>query len=67
MRCMDPDLEVRVEGDTRIIIAKPDTDMWVIYQKDPYSPNLLLTDTWLAPSVTHRLPNFGREPFRPIE
>ena len=40
------ELDMRVEGNS-IIVAKPDSDMWVIYEKSEESPDLVLTGSWL--------------------
>ena len=45
------DIEVKFDG-TEIIVTKPGTDFMLAYRKRSDSPNLVLTRSWLAPTVS---------------
>ena len=45
------DLHVELAGD-EIIVTKPDTGMLTAYRKSPDRPNLILTRSWVEPTVT---------------
>ena len=45
------ELDVTVEGSS-IIVARPDSDMWVVYEKQLDSPDLVLTESWMKPTET---------------
>jgi hypothetical protein len=44
------DIEVKFDG-AEIIVTKPGTDFMLAYRKRPDSPNLVLTRSWLEPTV----------------
>jgi hypothetical protein len=44
------DIEVKFDGN-EIIVTKPGTDFMLAYRKRPDSPNLVLTRSWLEPTV----------------
>jgi hypothetical protein len=35
-----------------IVVTKPDSDMMIAYRKAPDRPNLVLTRSWLEPTVS---------------
>jgi hypothetical protein len=45
------DLQVELDGD-EIVVTKPDTDMMTAYRKAPDRPNLVLTRSWVQPTVS---------------
>ena len=45
------DLHVKFDGH-EIIVTRPETDMMTAYRKRPDSPNLVLTRSWLEPTVS---------------
>ena len=45
------DLDVKFDGH-EIIVTRPGTDMMTAYRKWPDSPNLVLTRSWLEPTVS---------------
>ena len=45
------DIEVKFHG-KEIIVTKPGTDFMLAYRKRPDSPNLVLTRTWVEPTVS---------------
>jgi hypothetical protein len=45
------DLHVKFD-DHEIIVTRPGTDMMTAYRKRPDSPNLVLTRSWLEPTVS---------------
>jgi len=44
-------LHVELDGD-EIVVTKPDSDMMTAYRKAPDRPNLVLTRSWLEPTVS---------------
>ncbi len=44
-------LHVELDGD-EIVVTKPETDMMTAYRKAPDRPNLVLTPSWLGPTVS---------------
>jgi hypothetical protein len=44
-------LHVELDRD-EIVVTKPDTDMMTAYRKAPDRPNLVLTRSWLEPTVS---------------
>ena len=44
------DIEVKFDG-KEIIVTRPGTDMMTAYRKAPDRPNLILTRSWLDPTV----------------
>jgi hypothetical protein len=45
------DLHVELRGD-EIVVTRPGTDFMTLYRKRPNSPNLVLTRSWLEPTVS---------------
>ena len=45
------DLHVKFDG-REIIVIRPGTDMMTAYRKAPDRPNLVLTRSWLEPTVS---------------
>ena len=45
------DLHVKFDGH-EIIVTRPGTDMMTAYRKAPDRPNLVLTRSWLEPTVS---------------
>jgi hypothetical protein len=45
------DLHVELDGD-EIVVTRPDADMITAYRKAPDRPNLVLTRSWLEPTVS---------------
>ena len=45
------DLHVKFDGH-EIIITRPGTDMMTAYRKAPDRPNLILTRSWIEPTVS---------------
>ena len=45
------DLHIKFDGH-EIIITRPGTDMMTAYRKRPDSPNLVLSRSWLEPTVS---------------
>jgi hypothetical protein len=43
-----------MEGDDTIIVSKPGTEFLVAYQMRPSEPFLIMTHTWLAPTIMSR-------------
>ena len=44
-------LYVELDGD-EIVVTKPASDMMIAYRKAPDRPNLVLTRSWLEPTVS---------------
>ncbi len=44
------DIEVKFDGE-EIIVTRPDTDFMLAYRKRPDQPNLVLTRSWVEPTV----------------
>jgi hypothetical protein len=44
-------LQVAVEGDDTIIGSKPGTEFLVAYRMRPHEPFLIMTHSWLAPTI----------------
>jgi hypothetical protein len=44
-------LHDELDGD-EIVVTKPDSDMMIAYRKAPDRPNLVLTRSWLEPTVS---------------
>jgi hypothetical protein len=59
------ELQVDVEGDETIIVSKPGTEFLVAYQMRPDEPFLIMTHSWLAPTIMSReITNFRAKAFR---
>ena len=60
------DLHVKFDGH-EIIVTRPGTDMMTAYRKAPDKPNLILTRSWVQPTVTSpEISEFrAPTPFRP--
>jgi hypothetical protein len=48
------EIQVDVENDDTIIVTKPGTEFLVAYQMRPNEPSLIMTHTWLAPTIMSR-------------
>ena len=48
---LNMDIEVKFDG-KEIIVTKPGTDFMLAYRKRPDSPNLVLTRSWVEPTVS---------------
>ena len=50
------DIEVKFDGE-EIIITRPETDFILAYRKRPDSPNLVLTRSWIEPTIASPMIN----------
>ena len=58
------DIEVKFDGE-EIIVTKPGTEMMTAYRKASDRPNLILTRSWVEPTVTSpAIAEFRAPPFR---
>jgi hypothetical protein len=48
------ELQVDVDNDDTIIVSKPGTEFLVAYQMRPNEPFLIMTHSWLAPTIMSR-------------
>jgi hypothetical protein len=48
------ELQVDVENDDTIIVSKPGIEFLVAYQLRPTEPFLIMTHTWIVPTVMSR-------------
>jgi hypothetical protein len=46
------ELQVDVEGDETIMVSKPGTEFLLAYQMRPNEPFLIMTHSWLGPTIT---------------